>query len=176
MSTRQRIPSKSTEDVGDHHCQFNTNTDAFYVCMISSLFSVLGCGPSDALPGTRAAVHEWKPGSRELQQVEGLIIQPSRHNKYYISVHFCKPGITLKLNVWYVETSRFFQFSILRCDNAMFKVWLGLGTKKNHLVRVRKRSCVALKHLVVSPQTQLEIKKYPVFGARKLATKCPSGH
>lgn len=29
MSTRRRIPSKSTEDVGDHHCHFNTNTDAF---------------------------------------------------------------------------------------------------------------------------------------------------
>ena len=30
MSTRRRIPSKSTEDVGDR--QFNTNTDGLYVC------------------------------------------------------------------------------------------------------------------------------------------------
>lgn len=69
MSTRRRIPSKSTEDVGDPHCHLNTNIVAFYVCLMSILFSLLGCGPSNALPGARAAVYEWKPGSGELQQV-----------------------------------------------------------------------------------------------------------
>lgn len=80
MSTRRRIPSKSTEDVSDSHCKFSTNADAYSVCLISSLLSVLGCSPSDALPGARAAVYEWKPGSRELQQVQGLIITLHPHS------------------------------------------------------------------------------------------------
>lgn len=30
MSTRRRIPSKSTEDVGEHRCRFQTKTPLLY--------------------------------------------------------------------------------------------------------------------------------------------------
>ena len=61
------------------------------------------------------------------------------------SVHLCKPRIC-----W---------------NSAVLRLWLGLGTKKNHLVRVTKPSCFSLKYLILSPQTRL--KNVPIIHLKK---------
>ena len=61
------------------------------------------------------------------------------------SVHLCKPWIC-----W---------------NSAVLRLWLGLGTKKTHLVRVTKPSCFSLKYLILSPQTRL--KNVPIIHLKK---------
>lgn len=68
MSTRRRIPSKSTEDVSGRHCQL-LRADHKLSLFMTGLYVLLGCSPFDALPRAGAGVHEWKLSSEELQQV-----------------------------------------------------------------------------------------------------------
>lgn len=78
--------------------------------------------------------HNTKEGSiiRTVYNEQFQDTNPNLHNKCWHCIHSCKPGIMLKLYVWYVKTLCFFksQFSGL--------VWFR-QKKKTHLVRVRKR-------------------------------------
>lgn len=54
---------------------------------------------------------------------------------------------TLHFFIWQLYVSFGSSFYLL-CDNAVFMLWLGVGTK-THLVKVGKRSCFGQKYLIV---------------------------
>ena len=67
-------------------------------------------------------------------------------------------------NQRHVGTIHFFKIiSTLLCDNTVLLPWLGIR-HKNHLGRVRKRSCFGIKYLVWSPKTHQEMLLLPKTG------------
>lgn len=77
---------------------------------------------------------------------------PTSRKKCWHCRHSCKPGIMLKLYIWYVKTLCFFKSQFLGL------VWFRQKPKtKTHLVWVRKRSFLSLQTCLESSDVSLKM-------------------